>query len=94
MSYLYKQKEEEIVFSDISQRPVPSLLRGYSAPVLLESDLTDNDNDLSFLLAMIQTSSISTEVFIIIFLSLLLIEYIIKFYHLSFLCLAGRLARY
>ena len=44
-----KQKEEEFVFSDISERPVPSLLRGYSSPIRLESDLTDSD--LSFLLA-------------------------------------------
>ncbi|GLT69013.1 hypothetical protein SLA2020_411990 [Shorea laevis] len=43
------KKEEEFVFSDISERPVPSLLRGYSAPVRLESDLTDSD--LFFLLA-------------------------------------------
>ena len=43
------QKEEEFVFSDISKRPVPSLLRGYSAPVRLDSDLTDSD--LFFLLA-------------------------------------------
>lgn len=44
-----EQKEEEFVFSDISERPVPSLLRGYSSPIRLESDLTDSD--LSFLLA-------------------------------------------
>lgn len=37
------------MFSDVFERPVPSLLRGYSAPVRLESDLTDSD--LSFLLA-------------------------------------------
>ena len=44
-----KQKEEEFIFSDISERPVPSLLRGYSAPIRLDSDLTDSD--LFFLLA-------------------------------------------
>ncbi|KAI3991951.1 hypothetical protein MKX01_012896 [Papaver californicum] len=44
-----KKKEEEFVFSEISERPVPSLLRGYSAPVRLDSDLTDTD--LFFLLA-------------------------------------------
>ncbi|RZC70935.1 hypothetical protein C5167_034106 [Papaver somniferum] len=44
-----KKKEEEFVFSEISERPVPSLLRGYSAPIRLDSDLTDND--LFFLLA-------------------------------------------
>lgn len=43
------KKEEEFVFSDISERPIPSLLRGYSAPVRLDSDLTDSD--LFFLLA-------------------------------------------
>lgn len=43
------QKEEEFVFTDIFERPVPSLLRGYSAPIRLESDLTDSD--LFFLLA-------------------------------------------
>ncbi|RZC49617.1 hypothetical protein C5167_018038 [Papaver somniferum] len=43
------KKEEEFVFSEISECPVPSLLRGYSAPVRLESDLTDID--LFFLLA-------------------------------------------
>ncbi|XP_010275649.1 PREDICTED: puromycin-sensitive aminopeptidase-like isoform X2 [Nelumbo nucifera] len=44
-----KKKEEEFVFSDLSERPVPSLLRGFSAPVRLDSDLTDSD--LFFLLA-------------------------------------------
>ncbi|QHO58093.1 Puromycin-sensitive aminopeptidase [Arachis hypogaea] len=43
------KKEEEFVFTDIFERPVPSLLRGYSAPVRLESDLIDDD--LFFLLA-------------------------------------------
>ncbi|KAJ1411798.1 Peptidase M1, alanyl aminopeptidase [Sesbania bispinosa] len=43
------KKEEEFVFTDIFEKPVPSLLRGYSAPVRLESDLTDSD--LFFLLA-------------------------------------------
>lgn len=43
------KKEEEFVFTDIFERPVPSLLRGYSAPIRLESDLTDHD--LFFLLA-------------------------------------------
>jgi len=37
------------VFSNIPERPVPSLLRGYSAPIRLDSDLTDDD--LFFLLA-------------------------------------------
>ncbi|KAL5718632.1 membrane alanyl aminopeptidase [Ranunculus cassubicifolius] len=44
-----KKKEEEFVFSNISERPTPSILRGYSAPIRLESDLTDDD--LLFLLA-------------------------------------------
>ncbi|XP_047324453.1 puromycin-sensitive aminopeptidase isoform X2 [Impatiens glandulifera] len=43
------KKEEEFVFSNISERPIPSLLRGFSAPIRLESDLTDSD--LLFLLA-------------------------------------------
>ncbi|XP_037495626.1 puromycin-sensitive aminopeptidase isoform X2 [Jatropha curcas] len=43
------KKEEEFVFSDILERPVPSILRGYSAPIRLESDLSDSD--LFFLLA-------------------------------------------
>lgn len=43
------KKEEEFVFSDIPERPVPSLFRGYSAPVRLETDL--NNDDLFFLLA-------------------------------------------
>ncbi|CAL5429897.1 unnamed protein product [Camellia sinensis] len=43
------KKEEEFVFSDISEQPIPSLLRGYSAPIRLDSDL--NDSDLFFLLA-------------------------------------------
>ncbi|KNA03949.1 hypothetical protein SOVF_204310 [Spinacia oleracea] len=43
------KKEEEFVFSDVAEQPVPSLLRGFSAPIRLESDLSDSD--LSFLLA-------------------------------------------
>ncbi|KAF3448585.1 hypothetical protein FNV43_RR09298 [Rhamnella rubrinervis] len=43
------KKDEEFVFSDVPERPIPSLLRGYSAPIRLESDLTDSD--LFFLLA-------------------------------------------
>lgn len=37
------------MFSDISERPIPSILRGYSAPIRLESDLSNSD--LFFLLA-------------------------------------------
>lgn len=43
------KKEEEFVFSDVPVKPVPSLLRGFSAPIRLESDLSDSD--LFFLLA-------------------------------------------
>lgn len=43
------KKEEEFVFNDVSERPVPSILRGFSAPVRLDSDLADSD--LFFLLA-------------------------------------------
>ncbi|KAJ6426570.1 hypothetical protein OIU84_022216 [Salix udensis] len=43
------KKEEEFVFSDIPEQPVPSLLRGFSAPIRLESDLSDSE--LFFLLA-------------------------------------------
>ncbi|KAJ1694393.1 hypothetical protein LUZ63_011091 [Rhynchospora breviuscula] len=45
----FNKKEEEFEFSNIPERPVPSLLRGYSAPIRLDSDLTDAD--LFFLLA-------------------------------------------
>ncbi|KAL8238823.1 hypothetical protein R6Q59_015390 [Mikania micrantha] len=41
--------EEEFVFTDVPEKPIPSLLRGYSAPIRLHSDLSDND--LFFLLA-------------------------------------------
>ncbi|KAM5572421.1 puromycin-sensitive aminopeptidase [Rosa sericea] len=37
------KKEQEFVFSDVSERPIPSLLRGYSAPIRLETDLADDD---------------------------------------------------
>lgn len=37
------------MFSDILEQPIPSILRGYSAPIRLESDLSDSD--LFFLLA-------------------------------------------
>ncbi|KAL8196250.1 hypothetical protein R6Q57_025250 [Mikania cordata] len=41
--------EEEFIFSDVTQKPIPSLLRGYSAPICLQSDLTDAN--IFFLLA-------------------------------------------
>lgn len=37
------------MFNDIFERPTPSILRGFSAPIRLETDLTDED--LFFLLA-------------------------------------------
>lgn len=43
------KKEEEFVFSGVPEKPVPSLLRGFSAPIHLKSDLSDSD--LFFLLA-------------------------------------------
>ncbi len=42
-----RQAEESFTFVDLPQRPVPSLLRGFSAPVTLKSDLSDAD--LAFL---------------------------------------------
>ncbi|MGH6885665.1 MAG: DUF3458 domain-containing protein, partial [Geminicoccales bacterium] len=44
-----REPEQRFVFTGISERPVPSLLRGFSAPVILESDL--GDADLRFLMA-------------------------------------------
>ena len=38
-----REAEQVFRFLDVSVRPVPSLLRGFSAPVVLESDLTDAD---------------------------------------------------
>ncbi|CAK9141908.1 unnamed protein product [Ilex paraguariensis] len=43
------KKEEEFVFPDVPEQPIPSLLRGYSSPIRLDSDLSDSD--LFFLLA-------------------------------------------
>ena len=37
------QKEEEFIFNNVPERPVPSLLRGYSAPIRLDSELTESD---------------------------------------------------
>ncbi|KAK3122447.1 hypothetical protein QOZ80_8BG0669690 [Eleusine coracana subsp. coracana] len=45
----FKKKEEEFIFNNVPEKPVPSLLRGYSAPVRLDSDLSESD--LFFLLA-------------------------------------------
>jgi aminopeptidase N len=35
--------EQRFTFTDVPERPVPSLLRGFSAPVILESDAEDGD---------------------------------------------------
>jgi aminopeptidase N len=43
------KKRQTFVFSDIDARPIPSVLRGFSAPVNIEFDLTDKE--LEFLLA-------------------------------------------
>ncbi|WP_445681771.1 aminopeptidase N [Radicibacter daui] len=44
-----KQKEETFIFTSVNTRPVPSLLRGFSAPVKLEME--ESDADLAFRLA-------------------------------------------
>jgi aminopeptidase N len=38
-----RQAEQTFTFLDVPARPTPSLLRGFSAPVRLESDSTDDD---------------------------------------------------
>lgn len=37
------EREQQFTFHQISARPVPSILRGFSAPVKLATDLTDDD---------------------------------------------------
>ena len=44
-----KEKQQSFTFGNIAEKPVPSILRGFSAPVKLTSDLTDDD--LLFLMA-------------------------------------------
>ncbi len=44
-----KEKQQSFVFENIAEKPVPSILRGFSAPVKLVSDLTEDD--LLFLMA-------------------------------------------
>jgi aminopeptidase N len=44
-----KEKKQAFVFEGISEKPVPSILRGFSAPVKLQSDL--DAEDLLFLMA-------------------------------------------
>ena len=36
-------REQTFTFNGISAKPVPSILRGFSAPVKLETDLSDDD---------------------------------------------------
>lgn len=43
------EKEQTFVFDNIAEAPVPSVLRGFSAPVKIKSDLSDDD--LLFLMA-------------------------------------------
>ncbi len=38
-----REESQDFVFENIPHKPVPSILRGFSAPVKLESDLTDDD---------------------------------------------------
>ncbi len=44
-----RKRSESFTFAGIAERPVPSLLRGFSAPVKLDADLSDSD--LEFLIA-------------------------------------------
>lgn len=44
-----KEKEQSFIFENITEKPTPSILRNFSAPVKLYSDLTDSD--LVFLMA-------------------------------------------
>ncbi|MBF0459860.1 MAG: aminopeptidase N [Magnetococcales bacterium] len=44
-----RQAVEEVVFTGVAQKPIPSLLRHFSAPVILQTDLTDEE--LAFLWA-------------------------------------------
>ncbi len=44
-----RQEEETFVFAGVPEEPVPSLLRGFSAPVRLQTDLTDSE--LCFLMS-------------------------------------------
>ena len=43
------EKEQTFTFDNIAEKPVPSVLRGFSAPVKVKSDLSDDD--LLFLMA-------------------------------------------
>jgi aminopeptidase N len=44
----FTEAEQQFVFDDIAAEPVPSLLRGFSAPVILEHDYSDSE--LAFLM--------------------------------------------
>jgi aminopeptidase N len=44
-----RKRAESFTFTGLAERPVPSLLRGFSAPVKLDANL--NDRDLEFLIA-------------------------------------------
>ena len=46
---LIRKNEEKIVFTNLDEQPVPSLLRGFSAPVKLQFDYSDEQ--LAFLMA-------------------------------------------
>ncbi|CAI7848912.1 unnamed protein product, partial [Closterium sp. NIES-53] len=39
----FNKAEQDFTFTDVPQRPVPSLLRGFSAPVRLNADLSHAD---------------------------------------------------
>ena len=41
--FVLDQAEGQLVFDDLARQPVPSVLRGFSAPVRLETDLTSTD---------------------------------------------------
>jgi aminopeptidase N len=41
--FVLDRAADSLIFEDVASRPVPSLLRGFSAPVRLELDLTDAD---------------------------------------------------
>ena len=41
--YVLEQAEGQLVFDGLARQPVPSVLRGFSAPVRLETDLTSTD---------------------------------------------------
>jgi aminopeptidase N len=45
----FTEKEQSFTFVDVAEKPLPSLLRNFSAPVVVEYDYTDDE--LAFLLA-------------------------------------------